>query len=509
MKKILFIFLLTGATSMLQAQSLQQTALNIGKFKSTAGLAPNFAVIQGFGSDENTYYVFYANVGVFGKFDASFFAISKNLASVKEFPLSKDKEDKFLWVQETEEELVILIARDKKGEQKTQIIKQGYAKTTGKLKKETVIATFPKSKSEHWMFYSSTSPDKTKKGFMFMLANKKNSVDSYYATVLDNNYEVQWEATHDLEISNEVFSVKDIAITNKGDMYAAFYSTPKDEKKSADKHSYLDLIYLTDGAKDKMNFRIDDNNFGGQILLKALKNNDVYLAGLFSVENTGKKDKNFTQKELMSIKINGSNFNVAGNETKKFEERYVKGKPNYVANMGLSNILELGNGEIAVMCEQAVSYVIYTRNGNFYTKIRGSVTTIFVKPEDGTIDNVSFMEKTQSNTSGYDLPIKTLHFSFFPFVYGNKVGYIFNDCLKRYVKPEKYKNQTFRKTLTGDDASIVLSLQENGEKQEITSLTGKLPAKRLVREILFQEDDKLVILTRNRKEAYIETLQLP
>jgi hypothetical protein len=65
------------------------------------------------------------------------------------------------------------------------------------------------------------------------------------------------------------------------------------------------------------------------------------------------------------------------------------------------------------------------------------------------------------------------------------------------------------KSANGDDVSIVLNTQENGEKAEITPLTGKLPAKRLVRQILFQENDRLIVLTRNRKDAAVETLSLP
>ena len=507
MKRFFLFFLFVGAISMLSAQKLQKTALTIEKFKGANGMRPNPATIQGFGSDEDNYYVFYAVMGLFGKFDASFFALNKNLTSAKEFPLSKDKEDRFLWVQTAEEELIILLARDKKGEQRTQIIKQAYAKKTGKLKKETVIASFPSSKSDHWLFYSSTSPDTTKKCFLFMLQNKKNMVDSYYAAVLNQNCEVEWDATHNLEVSNESFNVGDVAVTNKGDMYIAFTSSPKD-KKSSNRNEYIDLIYLTDGSKDKMNFRLDEKYFNGSVWLKALKSNDVYLAGLFLVENS-KKDNNFTQKEFLSIKINGSNFNVTGNYTKKFEERYVKGKPNHVANMEIFNILELDNSDIAVLCEQSIFTIYVSNSSTIYTKIRGSVTTLFVKGDDGSIDNVSFMEKTQSNKSGFNIPIKALHLSFFPFVYGNKVGYLFNDCLKRYATPAKYK-ENFFKSANGDDASIVLSLQENGEKAEITPLTGKaLPAKRLVREILFQENDRLIVLTRNRKEAYVETLSLP
>ena len=60
------------------------------------------------------------------------------------------------------------------------------------------------------------------------------------------------------------------------------------------------------------------------------------------------------------------------------------------------------------------------------------------------------------------------------------------------------------------DACIVLSTQASGEKAKIDILTGKTQATdRLIRQILFQEDDRLVLLTRTRKEGYIETLSLP
>ena len=508
MKRFFLIFLWVGAISMSQAQSLQKTALTIEKFKGAIGMRVNDAVIQGFGSDEDNYYVYYGVWGMWGKFDASFFVINKKMTGVKEFPLTKEKEDRFVWVQAAEEDLIILLARDKKGEQRTQIIKQAYAKATGKLKKETVIATFPKSKSEHYYCYTSTSPNKTKKCFMFMLANKKNSVDSYYIAVVNQDCEKEWDATYDLEISNESFGFEDIAVTDKGDVYTAFYSYPKDAKKSADKNSYIDLVYLKDGSKDKMNFRLDEKYISGDVKLKALKNNDLYVAGLFNVE-TSKKDNNLTIKEFLSKKINGSNFNLSGEYKKSFEERYVRGKSNSVANMRMINVLELNNGDVAVLCEQIVSLLYVSNSSTVYTKIRGAVTSIFVKSDDASIEYVGIMDKTQSHKAAFDYPIKAIHFSIFPFVYGNKVGYLFNDCLRRYATPAKYKEHFF-KSAGGDDAAIVLNTQENGEKAKIDPLTGnKLPAKRLVREILFQEDDRLIVLTRNRKAAYIETLTLP
>jgi hypothetical protein len=121
------------------------------------------------------------------------------------------------------------------------------------------------------------------------------------------------------------------------------------------------------------------------------------------------------------------------------------------------------------------------------------------------------MEKLQLNRNNYNYSAKSSGMSIFPFVYGNKVGYIFNDCLLKYTAPNKYKGHfsSFLK-IKGKDIAIVLNTQGSGEKAKIELLSGKLEsAGRLFREILFEEGDRLIVLTQNKKEAYIETLSLP
>lgn len=65
------------------------------------------------------------------------------------------------------------------------------------------------------------------------------------------------------------------------------------------------------------------------------------------------------------------------------------------------------------------------------------------------------------------------------------------------------------KNLKGKDVNIILSTQASGEKAKKVSLYGNIEAGRWFRQILFEEDDKLVVLTQNKKESYIETLSLP
>ena len=517
MKRFFLIFLWVGAISMLQAQSLQKTALKIDELKISTTFSGNYGDVYGFGSDEKNYYVYLER-------ENSFFIVNKKFTPpAKKYPIKGEKGDIFLKILTTESDVMVLVARNKKSEHKMQIIKQLYAKTTGKLRDETVIASSAMSKSENWLFRSEISADKTKTGFLFMIASKKNTVDSYYAAVLNQDGGLEWDVTHDLEISNEAFSIQDLAVTNKGELYVALLSFPEKAKKAVDKKLYIDLLLLTDGTKDKMKIPIE-KYAEGEVKLKILKSGNLCLAALFGVDEKSYK------KEFFSLKISASTFNEAGSGKKEIEEKnthlglYMGGlaPSKLLYDLEIEKILELDNGDIAVVCEQgiAASYgTVAYQNGvantahaasmTVYYKIRGSVTTFFVKGEDASVVDVSVMDKYQLSRSQVDYDAKCFNLSIYPFVYGNKVGYIFNDCLKKYTTPAKYKKGTSFKNVDGKDACIVLNTQESGEKAKIALLSGNVAAGRLVRQILFEEEDKLIVLTQNKKGAYIETLTLP
>ena len=505
MKKFCVFFLLVGAVSMLMAQKLQKTALTDFNYF--------YGNLYGFGSDENNYYVYCDARSMFqnatdvkylhwGKNYDSYFVIDKKFSKVTRCFVMENKDDRFLKIALGENDVVTLVARNKKNEQKTQIIKQAYAKTTGKLKKETVIASFPMSKSENWYFYSSTSPDKTKTAFMFMTTNKNNA-DGYYVAVLDDAYNMEWNSVYDLELSNNYFSTKDFTITDKGELYIAFVSYPK----TTAKESYIDLAYLTENAQEKISILIEKCHFA-EVKLKPLKSGDVYLAALFS------KNKAYAG-EFYSLKLNGKNFNDGGSHTKEITDKNIRVPIGgyYSYQLEIEEILELENGNIAVICEQGFTLRIISNNITSYQKVRGSVTTFFVNGSDASIEDVSMMNKTQRCGMFYNIDARLSGGSIFPFVYGNKVAYLFNDSFKKYAFPAKYKdkkNKNQYPDFKGKDVCFVLSTQESGEKAKIDVLTGKTEtAGRMFHQILFREDDRLILLTRGKKEGYIETLSLP
>jgi len=503
MKRFFTLLLLAGAISATQAQKLEKTALEIPNLKKSYN-------IDGFGSDANNYYVCGEALTRKG-FTRSYFVVNKNLTTVKEYPIVNE-DSRFLRILTTESDVVILLARYKKSEQKTYIIKQTYAKSTGKFKNETVIASFETEKSDSWaVLRTSVSPDKTKTAFLFMIANKKSTVDSYYAAVFDEGCNIEWDSENELGLSNEVFNVQNFIVTNKGELYIAFSSKPENIKKATDKNLYIDLVYLLDDTKEKMTLPIEKHQFG-KVQLKPLKNGDIYLASLFA------KDENSYQTELLSMILNGKKFNDNKSHTKEIEEKNTHVRQprwfptgSYLWSLGIEKILELDNGNIAIVCEQETSVTINWDGAHFYCEARGSVSTFFVNGNDASVENVSVMEKLQSiRTGGIYFTPQSAGLSIFPFVYGNKVGYFFNDALEKYTAPAKYKGDFMTiKNFYGKGTAIVLSTQENDKTAKIELLSGNVEAGRLVREILFEEDNRLVILTQSKKTTYIETLSLP
>jgi hypothetical protein len=487
---------------MLAAQNLQKTALKISELK---GLRP-FWDIEGFGSDESNYYVYNE-----WKKDA-YFIINKKLTTSTECIMPEGKNERFLKIAMSGNDIVVFVSRYKKNESKGEVVKKTLYKTTGKLKNESIIASFSMKKSDFLGIKTTTSPDKSKTAFLFIFADKKDRADSYYVMVLDERHNVEWKSVYDLEVSNETFSVKDITVTNTGELYVAFFSHPENVKKAINKISYIDLVFLTEETEEKMSIPFEKYEIAN-VNLKPLKNGDVYLAALFTVDNQS------YPSEFFSMKIGAGKLNDAGSQTKAIEEKnthirlpasyFLAG--NFLYGLGIKKILELDNGNIAVVCEQATTVIIRSNNGSTYYKINGSVTTFFVNGNDASVEDISVMDKLQVGLSFLNANAEAHSCSIFPFAYGNKVAYLFNDNFVKYTNSAKYKGNGLRITAgKGKDACIVLSTQESGEKANIKLLSGDNAATdRLVRQILFEEEDRLIILSKTRKESYIETLSLP
>lgn len=490
------------------SQTLKKTTLTIPEMKNKGamGINASTSTLDFVDADDDNFYLHLIERGstyVNTNSTHSILVVNRNLTKLQKKPLTIDKKQTYLGTISTEEQIIVLTSEIKKKE--VSIIKKAFSKSTMKLYKEEAIATFELERSESFRLYSKKSADKQKVGLFFMVADKKGDVNSYYAAILDGSGEIAWQTIEGLNVGNEVFQIDDIAVTNNWEMYLLFNSRPLKERKAEDKKSYLDVIMLAEN--DKKNANIPFTGFIDNAKLHILKNGNLFIGVVLS---NSVKD---VPSQYQNLIISKDHFDVLSNNSKKIsfaKESYTQVigylPKTFDYTVAVKEIAELENGNIAVLCEQTSNVNMKINDMPRYMKARGSVVS-FITDGEGTILSQNYVEKYQKQIGGFNVEPKMLHVSIFPFTYGNKIGYLFNDAVKNYTKSSKNKDN-FSK-VDGKDAGIYLAIEEDGGKPKIIALTGTSPANKFVCDLLFVENDKLILLTRDKKAAYIETVSLP
>jgi hypothetical protein len=488
---------------------MKKTSLTIPemKIKMAMGVNGHTSTLKLIDADEDSYYLHLIEKSsnyVNKSSTHSILVVNKNLTKLQKKPFVMDKKHDYLGTIASEDGIIVLAAEIKKKE--VSIIKKTYLKSTLKLKSETTIANFELERSESFQLYSSKSPDKSKVGILLMIADKKGLVNSYYAATLDKSGELIWNTVEDLNLSNEVFNVDDISVTDNGAMYLVFKSRPEKEKKAKDKRSYLDIIFLAEDDKNKLTIPFD--NYIDDTKLHVLKNGNLFIAGILS--NTVKDNPSKYVNMLVypkDLEVIAENSKKIGFTKESYSHMIGYLPKTFDFTVGIMDISELEDGTVSVLCEQMSNVHISIDGMSRYLKVRGTVVSFFVE-NDGTIKSDNYFDKFQKQMGGFNVGPEMLHVSIFPFAYGNKMGYLLNDAIKNYTKSASKSKVHFNKA-NGKDSGIYMVMEEDGESPRAIALTGTSPANKYITELLSVENDRLIVLTRDKKTAYIETISLP
>ncbi|MDR0602878.1 MAG: hypothetical protein LBG80_01075 [Bacteroidales bacterium] len=487
MNKLLFSFLVAIAViTSTQAQTLTKTQLKSEQMRWDQ----HFHSISGAGSDEDNYYFVFSLHSLMLRNEKNFFILNKDLSRMESYPVVADKNDGYLTSMLTSDHLLIFLTRFEKKLKQRVIVKQTYSKTNGNLIKQDIIGGVPaKSRNHLWNFHSTFSPDSSKIGVVFMITNLYGVADNYLALILDKEGEIIWKALQNFYGSNKELTFKDLSVNNTDKLYLVFDAYP--DKKSSDKSHYIDLIILSEGERSKSSVRLSKYT-NVDLSVKVLKNQDIFIAGLLMKEGSEKPTS------IASILVDAKDLDVK--ET--FIEDFV---PNPALRkdygMEIIEIAELDNNDIVILCEQNFTRIYQSDWATTYTRFRGTVMTVFVSP-DASISDISFMEKLHANRAIRPIIAKEMNLSITPFVRGNKICYLFNKLLVE----NKNKDKITLFDNDGTNAKIVMSMQSNGNEEDIIDLTGASAANRLFRELLFVEKDKLIILTQTDQTSYIEVI---
>jgi hypothetical protein len=486
MKTLLFSFLVGIAVIIpAQAQTLTQTQLKSEQMRGE----PLSHTISGIGSDEDNYYLAFSMNNLLGRNEKNFFIINKDLTRMEMYPIAGEKDEKYLASMLTSEHILIFTTRFEKSLKQRVVIKQTYSKTNGNLIKKDIIGGVPaKSKNPLWAVHTALSPDSSKLGLIFMTTNVYGFSDNYLAMIIDKEGETVWKSLQNFYGSNKNVSYRDIAVNNKDQLYLVFDSYP--DKKTKDQSHYIDLIILSEGERVKSSVKLSSYS-NVDLNVAVLKNQDIFIGAIL------KKAKEENPTSIASILIDAHDLDIKETVIEDFVPNPAL-RENY--GMEIVDILELENNNIVILCEQGFLYVLQTNYTYTYTRYKGTVMTVFVSP-NGSIDDIGFMEKLHINKTKRSISAKEMCLSVTPFVYGNKICYLFN---KHIVRKKKEENDFINDD--GNNVTIAMSMQNSGNENEIIELSGSSAANRLFRELLFVEKDRLIILTQTSKTSYIETI---
>lgn len=500
-----FLFLLPS-----QAQMMKKTSLEIPdmKCKMPMKINANPSTIQLIDTDSNTYYFHFIkkeSASVNPIDSHCIILVSKDLTSIQKKFFWTDTTNFFLEIISNETQIIILAKEFKHGKS-ISIVRKIYSKQDLTLLNETKIATFEIGTPNPSDFYTVKSPDKSKIGFVGLIA-KDGILNSYNTIIVNNSGEIIWKTSENLRFGEKSFIIEDIALTNNAQMFIAFHSRPKEEKTINEKKSNLDIVFLEENNKNSLHIPFEKSI--NDVKLQVLKNENLFIAGILNSSTEEHLFQYFnmivSENDLKIIAENSEKISFTRND---FIYEINPSSTIFDFTVNIKNISELENGNIAVLCEQVSDVVIKSDALYRFLKTRGNLVSFFVDSE-GIIKSKNQVEKFQQQAGGFDMSPHLLHVSVLPFVYGNKTGYLFNDAIRNYetLSPPKEKIPFNRKY--GRNSGIYMITEEDGDLSKTIAITGIDPAKKFLCEVLFVDEDKAIVLTRDKKSAYIEIIPLP
>ncbi|MDR1346598.1 MAG: hypothetical protein LBK03_07860 [Bacteroidales bacterium] len=505
MKKFILV-LLALAVGFANAQTLEKKKIMLRKNGAKDKLS-DFIYNFNTEKDDNNYYIeyhpnYWAGKAIGVKDVHTVSIVDKELKSIKTAELSLEKGETYHGTLYTTDHIVLLCDRYDKKNKEMNILMKRFSKNTGAYVSTTTVAQVKTPTWTPWM-YGSTSPDETKFGIVFLAENKEEKIDEFHAFMLNRDGEMIWQTTEKLEISNEDFAVRDVAISNEGQISIAFTSEPKN-KRSANQTTYLDLARIGEESNDHISIPLDNRTLS-DISIKALRNGNLFFACLFS------QDKDNHPTHLQTIMFDADKFEVTENSISEIPPMESKSRVimpvfgaslgRYAFNMAIKKIEELENNELAIVCEQQ-AMVVVTVSGTGGTNrtpcyLKGVIMTAFANP-DGSVENYSVYDRFQKSNFRKFL-------SCYVFTMGNQVCYLFNE------NPKNFAGKT-DETFDGNYPSksvIVCNKVTNGSPAELTFITDKSGnGGRCIQSLLLKDGNKLLIATGNTKEVDLEIITL-
>ena len=507
MNKIKFLLFFTFIVGIISAQTFEEKKITLREngLKYTADRNYIFNT----GSDENAYYIAYYDVfqGLTTKNQPLILLIiGKDFKNHKKVELKVSKEETLYSIAFAKDNIFIIAYKYDKKKKETAILLKRYSKTTGEFIDNKILASIS-TPTKHNILLVAASPDKKKYAITYLAGKKGDIFDSFYEFVLDleNNAEVIRKDIHKLNVSNSVFGISGIAINNDAVLMLVFDSKPQN-KRDEDSKFYIDGRVIGENINESFSFNFDGKLFDSR--LKVLNNGNFFFAYVTSnPKGNYIIDPGFLKTFIFDVERNEVSENYLSvmpeldyrSRAVILNGNLIPSKP--IFSLGINSLVELDNGEIAVVMTQQLMVIIQNQGVAMITHLRGEILTAFAN-KDGVIENYDTYNRFQKSD-------QSKYLGLFAFAKGNNLYYMFNENPDNFIDKDRTKTRIFKNY---NDAVIVCNKLANGEKSEIIFVTEKTGKdNKCLQSIVLRDDDnknKFIVLTMNKETIDFEILNL-
>lgn len=452
MKKQFFIlqfFLLCYAVS----SSAQLKISNSGTEYSSFGKKYSYThTVAPIGFDGSTYFL---KTGRYyrGKFNSTIFSVSSDLSKIDKYDITDKAEYSALFNSESREFIDLVSSLNNKKDSEIEIVKQSIAKGN-KISNHTTqkITVFPYQKDDNWQISASKSNNGKFKVITTVLMNNNNEFKKLYVCVLDSLNEVYWKSDANPNLKNNMFSIKDVAVTDEGFVYIVFFSFQQEKKTKLNPTLHLIKMEESDisDSQEKISFGFINN-----AKLKVLKNGNVFFGGFYG------KNQNENSNGQFSMTFSSNSNEIISTENRYFGDDFLKNIKNKNFQIVVRNIYETTDGIVTLLGEQQLQYA---GSADYFAQ------NIYISAylPSGELLKTNIIEKYQySGLAKYRETIWDLFVSFDVFPINNKLVIIMNDNIKNYLNNDK--NKTLKDFTPSKYKSTGATVAMTLEKGEVVS----------------------------------------
>lgn len=333
------------------------------------------------------------------------------------------------------EVVMYFVSHDKKADKKYLLTRS--MDTKGRFSKPEVLTTLDAKRRNEGSFTIHTSKDST---LLLVYADppyERKEKEKFEVMVMDRAHNLVWEKSVVLPYTDKYFTLKDVTITNQGDVFVLGFSEPdkkKGEKRKRRASNEDWMLYRLNKDEEgitEYDLDLDDQFVKSASIASDFGDGKMAIAGFYTDDRRGGVGGSFfytiDQTSLDPITTSLHEFDKEFLKNFMSDRRAEKGKDLY--NYRFRDFIRRDDGGAVVVAEQYYVIVHTTTSSNgvtttTYTYHYNDLIVLNINP-DGGIKWASHVPKQQSssNDGGY-------YSSYLLLVEDDKLHFIYNDHRK-------------------------------------------------------------------------------